>query len=144
MKKNIFQLFLFLCLISLTFGCSSGKVKLSGHVTFSDDQSPLEKGVVVFENGTYSARGVIDTNGKYIVGSESQRDGLPSGTYKVYITDSEHITPAVYPAFPKSKPVIHKKYTNAVSTPLFLEVNTSTKKFDIQVERAEKSTTGNR
>ncbi|MDR1141802.1 MAG: carboxypeptidase-like regulatory domain-containing protein [Planctomycetaceae bacterium] len=140
MKKNILLLFLFLYLISLTFGCGSGKVKLSGHVTFSDDQSPLEKGVVIFENGTYAARGAIDTNGKYIIGSESQRDGLPPGTYKVYITDSEHIIPAVPPAFPKLEPVIHKKYTNAVSTPLSLEVNTSTKKFDIQVEHAEKST----
>ncbi|MDR1382648.1 MAG: lipoprotein, partial [Planctomycetaceae bacterium] len=78
MKKHIFLLLALLVLA----GCNNGKVPLGGTITF-DDGTPLMVGAVIFSTDTYSAKGNIDANGKYVMGSISTNDGLPAGTYKV-------------------------------------------------------------
>ena len=64
-------------------GCGSGNVPLTGTVTFSDDGSPLTVGTVSFEGSRVRASGALDAKGKYIVGTEKERDGIPPGTYKI-------------------------------------------------------------
>lgn len=76
-------LFLFLILMISLSGCSKN-VSVSGKVTF-EDGSPLKIGSVVFENATMSARGELNENGEYKLGSTKESNGLPKGEYKVFI-----------------------------------------------------------
>jgi len=74
--------FIFLSfLIPIAFGCS-GKVKVTGTVKYSDDDSLVNSGEIVFSDGVTSARGSIK-NGRYSVGLLKDGEGIPSGNYQV-------------------------------------------------------------
>ena len=75
--------FLFLLLL-VVVGCGKN-VKLGGKVAFSDGE-PLSAGMIVFSNSGFLARAYLKPDGTYDVGSFSEKDGLPPGKYKVYIT----------------------------------------------------------
>lgn len=80
MKQSFYFLFLsFLVLVA--FGCS-GKVKVGGTVKYSDDDSLVNSGEIVFSDGVTSARGSIK-NGRYSVGLMKDGEGIPKGNYQV-------------------------------------------------------------
>ncbi|MGL4942825.1 MAG: hypothetical protein ACRC46_06505 [Thermoguttaceae bacterium] len=124
---------LMLVVVSLVVcGCNNGKVSLGGQVTYPDG-SPLTQGTICFETGTYLARGAVGKDGKYTVASVSTRDGLPPGTYKVYLTGttlSERDGPKL-----KMTPLVNKKYASAETSGLTVEVTASTKTYDFKVDR---------
>ncbi|GHT18474.1 hypothetical protein FACS1894189_6420 [Planctomycetales bacterium] len=117
-----------LLILILLAGCS-GKVGLHGKVTYSDDGSPLGTGMVCFVKEGYIARGNIMPDGSYVIGSASEKDGLPRGKYQVYIayavrgTDPEQVEMLIDP-----------KFSDAATSGLSVDINGSTK-YDIQVER---------
>lgn len=80
-KYGVLLLALVLCV-----GCS-GKVKVSGKVTFPDG-SPLTTGTINFSNETTMARGSVNEKGEYIISSEGKRDGLKPGNYEICITQA--------------------------------------------------------
>ena len=126
---TIFALFLFLA------GCS-GNVALKGTVTFSDDNQPVPAGTVVFLKDGKIARGNINPNGTYVVGFEGVADGLPPGTYQVYISGAEEIVDTDEETGEVTrKPLIDPKYTRPETSGLTLDVTSSTKTHDIKVER---------
>jgi hypothetical protein len=124
MKYAVTLLFLFVVLLN---GCSN-KLPLRGKVTYSDDGSPLEYGVVCFETPTFLARGEIGKDGKYVVGTLRQRDGIPRGTYNVYVSGTE-----IGSGF-----LIDKKYANPQTSGLQFTVDGKNKIFDFTVERGVK------
>ena len=65
-------------------GCGGSNEQLSGKVTFEDGK-PLELGTVSFLREGFLARGDIQPDGSYTVGSISSDDGLPPGEYRVFI-----------------------------------------------------------
>ena len=89
-----------LILLLLFAGCS-GNVGLKGTVTFLDDDSPLTVGTVALLKDGKIARGDIKPDGTYVVGFESERDGLPPGTYQIYILGFIPLIPP--PHFPMSR-----------------------------------------
>ncbi|MDR1924166.1 MAG: lipoprotein [Planctomycetaceae bacterium] len=128
MKKNIFLLFILLFLA----GCSDGKVRLGGTVTF-DDGTPLTSGAVIFATDTFQASGSIGFEGKYTMGSVTINDGLPKGTYKVYIIGaSEEIS--VEDGL-ETHSLIDPQYDNYSSTPLTCEVPAPKNIFNIIVPK---------
>ncbi|MDR2172222.1 MAG: hypothetical protein LBP59_18925 [Planctomycetaceae bacterium] len=129
MKYTITLLFLFTFII-LFNGCGN-KFPLSGRVTYSDDGSALEYGVVCFETSTFLARGEIGKNGKYVVGSVKQTDGIPKGTYNVYVSGTEI----------GNGLLVDKKYANPQSSGLTFTVDGKNKVFDFTVDRGTKITT---
>jgi len=124
---------------ALVPGCSSGKQSLSGKVTFSDDGSPVPTGTVTFETSTFFAQGTINSDGTYVVGTDTLTDGIPKGTYNVVVQASDTV------AVPRpdgtqeyrSKPLIDSKYTNASTSGLTFTADGKTKKFDFTVDRAK-------
>ncbi|MDR2171521.1 MAG: hypothetical protein LBP59_15370 [Planctomycetaceae bacterium] len=137
MKRKI--LYLFFALVMLT-GCGKN-VPLSGRVTFADNGEPLSAGTVVFVNGVNQGRGNIQLDGSYIIGFESEKNGLPSGKYKVYIDNANRYEGGELDenGIPKSEqkiiPLINEKFTKLDKSDLSVDVNSSLKKFDIKVER---------
>jgi len=116
----------------LATGCGSKNVQLGGTVTF-DDGTPLTVGGVVFSTESFMASGNINSQGKYVMGSYSEKDGLPKGTYKVYIAGA---TVEVSGRGGLSEwSLIDPKFGNSSSTPLTCEIPAPNNTFDIQVPR---------
>jgi hypothetical protein len=135
------RLFCLIIISGLIVGCSNN-VPLKGTVTFSDDGSPLTEGTVGFQKDGRVARGTIREDGTYIVGFEKEGDGLPPGKYQVFLSGTDKVTMTLISkegeieAFDyKYEPLIDKKYGRPETSELTIDVNSSTKTFDIQVER---------
>lgn len=129
---------IFLLLVALAFSGCSNRVHLEGTVTYSDDGSPLTRGMVLFDDGQIVARGPIGSDGNYAVGVEQENDGIPPGTYRVSIVDAaEEIPSGSEYVAPSYKKLIDEKYFLADTSELSVTVDTSTKRFDIAVDRAK-------
>ena len=130
-------------------GCGKN-VPLQGVVTF-EDGTLLTVGTVNFtspENGL--SRGKIQPDGTYQIGSHKDKDGLPPGKYKVYITGAavpDGPAPVSDQKDSMGNPVqkmgsvrqlIDLKYVTAEATPLVCEVPASGNRFDITVAAFEK------
>ncbi len=138
MTALVFGILLFTLLV---VGCGRGHHKLSGRVTYSDDNTPLERGQVCFVNDKGMARAKIQDDGQYTVGSFTEQDGLPPGTYKVYITGAEREEPGQTPTSrPTYIPLIEPKFSTAAMTEMSFVVDGSQKTFDFTVDRASVAT----
>lgn len=120
-----------LCILNcaLMIGCG-GKLSLSGRVEYPDG-TPLETGTVCFEENGFLARGEIKEDGKYKVGSEKTDNGIPPGTYKVYIINAEKV-PEGRLGLPT--PLIDKKYKNSATSGLTFTADGKSREFNITVE----------
>ena len=132
---------IFAILLTTVFvtGCSNGNVPLKGKVTFSDDDSPLTVGTICFENNTTMARGDLNSDGKFVVGSLRMNDGLPPGTYRVYFTNV--IAPMNTNASGRAggfEPLVAPKYLRSTTSGLEIDVTPTTKDYSITVERNPK------
>lgn len=143
--KNIFFMTLSLAAV-LILGCSN-QVRVTGKVTF-EDGTPLTEGKVVFDKDTsFQAVGQIQSDGSYTLGSYKVTDGVPRGTYKVYITGAvssqtrdvgvraqtgEQSFERGQVSIPMFTKLIHPKYEAPETSGLVCEVNQSMK-YDIKV-----------
>jgi hypothetical protein len=135
----------FLILLAVLAGCNKN-VGLKGTVTYSDDGSPLTTGVIGFRKDGQIARGDIKEDGSFVVGFESEANGLPPGKYDVFITGTDIVTTTVVGTTETSgverdvldyqyEPQIDKRYESADTSGLTIEVNASTKVYDTKVDR---------
>ena len=133
--KSIFFLTLSLSLLLFT-GCGDN-VGLKGKAVFSDDGSPLTTGMVCFEKDGYLARGNLQPDGTFTVGSLKKSDGLPKGTYRVYITGAEKVIGQSKMGLPLYEPLIDKKYAAANTSGITIDVAPTTKFFEVVVDRCQ-------
>jgi hypothetical protein len=110
-------------------GCSRN-VALSGRVSFPDG-SPLTVGEVYFETDTFLSHGTIGKDGRYVLGSLSEKDGLPPDTYRVSIVGAEEPDGAM-----TYKSLIDEKYKDGRTSGLTCTVTGNTT-FDITVTKPE-------
>jgi hypothetical protein len=133
MHKHFLPYFVFSCLLLLAAGCGQN-CRLKGKVVFSDDQSPLTQGTVCLISDAGIARGPIGSDGSYEVGSLSDKDGLPPGTYQIYLTETEIYEPVPGAGLPRRIVVIDEKYSQANTSGLSVEVKSSMT-HNIEVDR---------
>ena len=131
-RRTLTSLFL-MALILTAVGCGD-KVPMRGKVTFSDDGSPLTVGMVTFSSGSILARGHLKPDGTYVIGTDTEKDGLPKGTYIVSIEYAvENIMGPSVGGLPPT----------AIQRPLIMPVTKEvvvdgkTKVYNIEVERVE-------
>lgn len=139
--KHFFVILVVLSLFACP-GCFSKNVKMGGKVTFSDDKSPLTVGTVVFETDDYQARGAIKPDGSYTLGSLKETDGLPPGTYRVYIKGASISDPTVDPNRrdgAPALPLLVAKFETGRTSGITVDVDASTKRFDFSVDRNPKT-----
>jgi len=130
MQKHFFLLAVVAVLI-VAVGCGKNP-KLTGRVYYSDDNSPVTQGTVIFLSGNYTGRAQIEQDGSYSVHSEAEGYGLPPGTYKVYLDGTEKAT--VVGGGVSLEPLVNAKYTSPDTSGLTL-THDKARKFDIPVER---------
>lgn len=137
----------FSCLL-LILGCTRN-ISLSGQVTYSDDGSPVTNGVICFEGKTRVARGEIQADGSYGIGTFSRSDGIPEGEYGIYFFGVESEKPINGP-IPTGKqemlsswggktrtPLIDEKYLSPKTSGLSIFVDGKTSKYNISLDRHE-------
>ncbi|MDO5553852.1 MAG: carboxypeptidase-like regulatory domain-containing protein [Planctomycetia bacterium] len=156
--KNTILLCLGLSLI-LFAGCNN-KQKVSGHVTFPDGEA-VPGGTLYFTSDSFMGRAAVRADGTFDVTSLKTNDGLPPGTYKVYLVgcyaaDDGTVTDDSSPARTMKStthkgpngeklsdtvalekpptPLVHPRFWSAETTPLTFEVP-GEKTFDFTVER---------
>ncbi|GHT44565.1 hypothetical protein FACS189454_02360 [Planctomycetales bacterium] len=121
--KHIALLLLFavLCL-----GCSQN-VHVSGTVTY-EDGSPVKSGTVKFETAAYQFNGSI-RDGVYNAGVTEGGQGIPPGTYKVWLANTARIETIITPSGRLSAtgekiaiPQLTEEFTQPGKSPLSLEV----------------------
>jgi hypothetical protein len=121
-------------------GCGDN-VKLRGRVTFPDGE-PLKTGTIYFSTPLFQARANIRPDGYYDAGSLSEKDGLPAGTYKVYIVGA--IEENEDPADETLRPLIAAEFVSEKTTPLEVTVP-GENVYNITVEKPKPvSTKGNK
>jgi hypothetical protein len=92
------------------------------------------------------ARGDIQEDGTFVVGFEKEANGLPPGVYTVFLTGTDKVTKTVIGVREsmgveqevfdiKYEPQILPQYANADTSGLTVEVNASTKVYEIKVDR---------
>ena len=84
MTKKSIWLPLMLLFVLPIIGCGGEFTRVSGTVTFSDG-APVTRGNVVFTDGTYSATGVIRSDGSFVLTSLNHDDGARPGVYTVIL-----------------------------------------------------------
>lgn len=136
MKNSVGRVCLaFLLLTSFLTGCSPN-VKQSGRVTFSDDGSPLNRGIVCFENDSMMARGTIQPDGSFQITSVKKGDGLPPGTYNVYFTGLDDTVGEGENS--KTVWLLDPKYFDADQSGISVTINKGDSPLEIKVDRPQK------
>ncbi|MGL4594301.1 MAG: hypothetical protein ACRCUY_06190 [Thermoguttaceae bacterium] len=133
MKNQL--LYLVTLVVLVLSGCGGDKLHMSGKVTYSDDGSPLTTGMVCFETPSYLARGELKPDGTYIIGSLSEKDGLPAGTYKVYVSGAQKATGEIKGGMTEYEPLIDAKFANSSTSGIEMVVDGKTKSLDFKVDR---------
>jgi hypothetical protein len=114
-------------------GCG-GYYPVHGKVTYPDG-SPVTKGIVVFEsNGAanaISARGEIQADGTYQLGTDKPGDGVPAGKYRVLVTPRLENPDAPEVTF-------DRRFADFNTSGLEFEVGSGDNDFSIQVTRPGK------
>ena len=146
-KRFYVILFAAVCLL-LVAGCGNN-VPLRGKV-LDQEGNPITVGMVNFSSEKGLSRGKIQPDGSYTVGTLNQTDGLPPGTYKVYITGAEIAVPKEPPKGPQrldsmgrpiqqmmvsTQKLVAKQYMTEADTPLTCEVPVKGNRFDVIVEK---------
>ena len=134
--QHIILVFLFVGILGL-FGCSRN-VPLTGTVVFSDDGTPVPRGIVVLSTPTFVAQGSIQPDGTFTIGSTGIDDGLPRGTYTVTVLGVGEVYYTPGPDGRQNEhrtPLIDLKYEDEATSGLSFIVDGKTRTFDIQVDR---------
>jgi hypothetical protein len=115
-------------------GCSGGLYPVTGRVTF-DDGSPLDDGAVICEQvdgeQPVTARGKINPDGTYRLGTNKPGDGARPGKYRVLVVPRS-LTEREMETRP---PIIDPRFEKFETSGLELEVKAGTNELNILVTK---------
>jgi hypothetical protein len=115
-------------------GCGGDLHPVRGKVTL-DDGTPVNGGMVVFQSkdtrDAVTARGEIQADGSYRLGTHKPGDGVPVGAYRVLIAPP----PPENPDARFAAPPFDERYTDFDTSGLEFVVQSSANEFPIQLKR---------
>ncbi len=132
-----------LLVVTLVCVACSSKEQLTGRVFF-DDGEPLTFGTVYLTDEMMMYRGSIGKDGSFDVGELRDGDGLPAGTYKVWLEDVNTWEPVLDKNGERTDKIIEtivmdRKYAKRFTSDLTVEVKPGEKNtLEIRVPRATK------
>ncbi len=130
---SLLRIVVFSGAIALT-GCAQSTFPVKGRVHYPDG-SPVTHGRVVVEStGPAGSWGSIRPDGTFELGTFSANDGVPPGTYRVFLMSTETFPPPGDTSNFVPKPLVDKKYASAETSGLSFEVP-KTVEWDITVEK---------
>ena len=130
MKYHItIVLFAALCCV----GCGGQYDSVSGKVTYPDG-TPVTVGQVAFENDDFLGRADLQPDGSYRMGRFTDGDGIPHGTYRVYLLSTTVFENSPDGGSQIERPQVAMRFTNPETSGLSVTVEGNTV-FDFTVER---------
>jgi hypothetical protein len=127
--------FVLVCLTALAGGCTGGRYKVTGKVTY-EDGTPVEAGTVVGEatvdGQPVSLQGAIAKDGTFTLGSSKPGDGAVPGAYRFVV-----MPPSVSDADQAAGklPLVDGKYGKFDSSGITLNVKPERNVLDIKVSK---------
>jgi hypothetical protein len=119
----------------LSAGCGARYHPVHGKVTY-EDGTPVTKGIVVFESKgadkALTARGDLQSDGTYRLGTQKPGDGAPAGMYRVLVTPRIEDPDAPEVTF-------DRRFADFNTSGLEFEVKSGDNDFPIQVSRPGKA-----
>jgi hypothetical protein len=133
MKKTCptFLVFVFLLLGLALCGCSK-KVNVHGKVEFPDG-SPLTRGTVCVGNDLVTYMGTIRADGTFSLGEIKDGDGIPPGSYKVWIANANTTD---YDLDEEGRPQSNRMISSDLVDPKF--TSSSTSDLTVEVKHGER------
>jgi hypothetical protein len=126
-------------LLFVAGGCGGGPQPVRGKVTL-EDGTPVSKGMVVFESmagdAKITARGDIQADGTFKLGTYKPGDGVPPGRYRVLVAPREDMEDIDSPN--RKPPAFDPRYSDFKTSGLEFEVKSGTNEFPIQLTRPRK------
>jgi hypothetical protein len=126
------RLFLFIALSVFVCGCSNKGSAVTGTVSFGDG-TRLTTGMVIFESGSHSFSGKIQSDGTFQLIGDSVKTGVPDGNYAVTIVKAIE-TSTDSSGNPTASDLIDPKYSQQNTSELTCTVKGKTT-FDITVSK---------
>jgi hypothetical protein len=127
---------LLLLFVLMAYGCGKGYQPVRGTVTFEDGK-PVPGGMIVFESlgeeHPITARGEIQPDGSFELGTDNPEDGVRPGKYQVLVTQRVENPDAVVPL------PFDSRYTSFKTSGLEFEVKSGVNQYPIKLARAPKS-----
>lgn len=115
-------------------GCAQSVYPVKGRVHYADG-SPVKHGRVVAETGGPTGSwGLIRPDGTFDLGTHAADDGIPPGSYRVSLQNTDTFPPAGAPATFVPQPLVHAKYAKPDTSGLAFDVP-ATRVWDITVEK---------
>ena len=119
-------------------GCGKGLYPVRGKVTYPDG-APVTRGTVVFEakdvEKPTTARGAIQPDGRYELGTFTPGDGVPPGKYRVLIAPVFDPTDADKPPAQRSPVLFDPRYADFNTSGLEREVKAESNDIALTVDR---------
>lgn len=125
--------------VAASCGCAEQTIfPVRGTVKFADG-TPLTAGRVSLDTGDSltGSWGAIHPDGSFVMGTKTPRDGVPAGTFRVYI-DGAIQQPSGDQVLLDPKPLIHERFTRPETSGLSFSVPEQTT-WDIVVEKPAKA-----
>jgi hypothetical protein len=115
-------------------GCGNGRYPVHGKVT-REDGTPIGESMIVFESvdrtPNITARGDIDLDGSYELGTTKPGDGAPVGKYRVKITPLMANVDE-----PTHAPPFDPRFSDFKTSGLEFEIKPGSNDFSIKVKQA--------
>jgi hypothetical protein len=109
---------------------------VEGVIKYNDGTPLVGGGLITFTpvdpEAKFSARGTVKEDGTFKMGTFSEGDGVPEGTYQVAIIPTR---PASLRNPPPGWPPLDKKYANCETSELEYTVTPGQKEYNITVEK---------
>jgi hypothetical protein len=106
---------------------------VGGKITYPDG-SPLSAGEVCFTDDKFAGRAAVQPDGTYKMGRIKDGDGIPRGTYKVFISEGAIYETPPDGGAPSSTVLVDRKFMSSESSGLTCTVEGETV-FDFKVEK---------
>ena len=126
-------------IVAALFGCGRGDrlstYPATGRVSYPDGR-PLEGGTIIFESVEHavSARGAIDIDGGFELGTYESGDGAVAGSYRVAISPPSQMD--VDPDEGEVPALVHPRFTHPETSALEFTVSADgPNRFEVKVER---------
>lgn len=121
-------------LLLLIAGCGGNLHPVNGRVHYADGE-PVTHGRVILETpGPTGIWGLVRPDGTFTLGTNTPDDGVPAGTYNVYLENTDTFPPAGSTENFTPQPLVHSKYGDPKTSGLTLEVPVKVQP-DLTVER---------
>jgi hypothetical protein len=121
-------------------GCGSGRVKVTGRVTYKGDPVPSTEVYFQPDDGSRRSHGLTDDEGRFSLRYSTQEDGAPPGRYTVYLKYAPSGAEETHLIAPKASAELRgviAKFGDVSKSKIHVEVNKNGQVVEIKLDEIQ-------